>query len=275
MRLSSGPMLEEEKPSASQFRTRRAHIRTLLPQLASNKTTRPTYKLVRKHCDSSQLNTFVALTEKASALHVTNLRNRLIISLSQNLHDLRTTRFFLLVKSTKNLENSFGFLYFRQDQLHIDLFVFFSVFFSCFFLFLAFCIVLWRLKSSFDMRRARERHAVELMNMAQRPFASHTVQFSKPNEICLKSSKLLENSASLPQTKRPLSKRLKEVKNSSEEAINLLPINNEPPVICINPLAIEPLSVNHISVATVLVQMPQNQSLSFGCVLTPHQFSTE
>jgi hypothetical protein len=73
-----------------------------------------------------------------------------------------------------------------QDQLHIDLFVFFSVFFSCFFLFLSgtriitlgscilntnvflfvyltgflffpACVVLWKLKQMGDLRRARNR----------------------------------------------------------------------------------------------------------------------
>ncbi len=73
-----------------------------------------------------------------------------------------------------------------QDQLHIDLFVFFSVFFSCFFLFLSgtriitlglyseykcifvclsnrvfpffpACVVLWKLKQMGDLRRARNK----------------------------------------------------------------------------------------------------------------------
>jgi hypothetical protein len=43
----------------------------------------------------------------------------------------------------------------RQDQLHIDLFVFFSVFFSCFFLFLSVVVVIWKVKQTADMRRAR------------------------------------------------------------------------------------------------------------------------
>jgi len=42
--------------------------------------------------------------------------------------------------------SSYGSIYFRQDQLHIDLFVFFSVFFSCFFLFLSICVLVWKVK---------------------------------------------------------------------------------------------------------------------------------
>ena len=110
-----------------------------MPQLASNRTRKKssanlnkkkklTYSLLRKQCDSQQLNTFVRLKRKTSVLHVSGLTNRLVISLSESLHDLRTTRFFLLIKSNVSIPDatSFGFLYFRQDQLHIDLFVFFS-----------------------------------------------------------------------------------------------------------------------------------------------------
>lgn len=70
---------------------------------------------------------------------------------------------------------SYGLVFFRQDQLHIDLFVFFSVFFSCFFLFLAVCVVAWKTKQAADIRRARRRHVVEMLHMAKRPFASITI----------------------------------------------------------------------------------------------------
>ena len=188
------------------------------------------YRFIHKTCNSEDLTTFVQLEDKSTVLHVTNLKKRLVISLPENLHDLRTTRFFLLVKSSSK-SSSFGFLHFRQDQLHIDLFVFFSVFFSCFFLFLAVCILVWRFKSGFDRRRAQQRHQVELLTMAQRPFASHTVQFS--------TGKWSENSG-LSQRRRPL--------------------------------GLQPLvATNQVSVATILVQMPYNQTLSFGCVLSTLQ----
>ena len=180
------------------------------------------YRFIHR-TSSEDLTTFVRLEDKSTVLHVTNLKKRLVISLPENLHDLRTTRFFLLVKSSQG-SSSFGFLHFRQDQLHIDLFVFFSVFFSCFFLFLAVCILVWRFKSGLDRRRAQQRHQVELLTMAQRPFASHTVQFA---------SKWSENRR--------------------------------------RPLALEPLASQTVSVATILIQMPHNQTLSFGCVLSSLQ----
>merc|ERR1712111_230673 len=125
---NGGPILNGEDIETELTRNRRAHIRTLLPQLASNTTVQSTYRFIHKTCNSEDLTTFVQLEDKSTVLHVTNLKKRLVISLPENLHDLRTTRFFLLVKSNSK-SSSFGFLHFRQDQLHIDLFVFFSVFF--------------------------------------------------------------------------------------------------------------------------------------------------
>lgn len=75
-------------------------------------------------------------------------------------------------------KTAYGIVFSRQDQLHIDLFVFFSVFFSCFFLFLAACVVAWKAKQAADVRRARRRHVVEMLHMAKRPFASVTLNLS-------------------------------------------------------------------------------------------------
>lgn len=153
----------------------------------------------------------------------------------------------LLVESAKlSMEKSYSWFYF-------------SVFFSCFFLFLALCIVVWRVKSSFDVRRARERHAVELLNMAQRPFASFTVQFSNGNE----------SKKNTPKIQKKKQKSF--LQHSSEEAMNLLGSENSH--LCLSPLAIEPLHQNQVAVKTILVQMP-HKTLSFGCVLTPHNHSS-
>lgn len=77
---------------------------------------------------------------------------------------------------------SYGIVFFRQDQLHIDLFVFFSVFFSCFFLFLAACVVAWKAKQAADVRRARRRHVVEMLHMAKRPFATATLNLTAKSQ---------------------------------------------------------------------------------------------
>lgn len=95
----------------------------------------------------------------------------------QTAHNLSATRFFIALRAKSGVA-SYGLVFFRQDQLHIDLFVFFSVFFSCFFLFLAVCVVAWKAKQAADIRRARRRQVVEMLHMAKRPFASITILLS-------------------------------------------------------------------------------------------------
>ncbi|VVD02143.1 unnamed protein product, partial [Leptidea sinapis] len=126
---------------------------------------------------ANELATYVTVDRRNVLLRVTNLRNRLVLTLPQNIHDLTHTKFFIIIRarSTEDGSASFGVAFFRQDQLHIDLFVFFSVFFSCFFLFLAACVVAWKAKQAADVRRARRRHVVEMLHMAKRPFAGVVV----------------------------------------------------------------------------------------------------
>ncbi|GBP44981.1 Multiple epidermal growth factor-like domains protein 8 [Eumeta japonica] len=126
---------------------------------------------------AKDLATYVTVDRKNILLRVRNLRNRLFLTLPQNVHDLMHTKFYIIIRALPNEEGapSYGLVFFRQDQLHIDLFVFFSVFFSCFFLFLAACVVAWKAKQAADVRRARRRHVVEMLHMAKRPFATVTV----------------------------------------------------------------------------------------------------
>jgi hypothetical protein len=65
---------------------------------------------------------------------------------------------------------TYGNLVFHQDQPHINLFVFFSVFFSCFFLFLAVCVLIWKSKQAVDVHRTRHRQRMQMQHMASRPF---------------------------------------------------------------------------------------------------------
>lgn len=113
---------------------------------------------------AKDLATYVTVDKRNVLLRVKNLRNRLVLTLPQNVHDLTHTKFFIIIRA-RHVDDglaSFGITFFRQDQLHIDLFVFFSVFFSCFFLFLAACVVAWKAKQAADVRRARRRHVVEV-----------------------------------------------------------------------------------------------------------------
>lgn len=150
-----------------------------MDRLVNNSSDRYTlaYRIVEKV--ASGLTTFLTVTDPLSVVIVRGLQNRLVLTLPQDRHDLRSTRFYILVQgvgsSIPASEVTFGSLFFRQDQPRIDLFVFFSVFFSCFFLFLAVSVVAWKAKQAIEGRRARERQAVEMEHMARRPFATVSV----------------------------------------------------------------------------------------------------
>ena len=130
--------------------------------------------------------------------------------------------------------------------------------------------------------------------MAQRPFGTHYVHFSKSTSGNPANSprnfQQQENSSnnSSQQGSKP---RLKWAGNSSGgplltvrynsanediTGINspLLLQNHRDSNFCVQPLAIEPCANERASVATVLVQMPQNQTLNFGCVLVPSHTTT-
>ena len=87
------------------------------------------------------------------ALVIRDVRDRLVLTYPHQLHPLKSTRFYLVVLAGSEGPAQ-GLLFFRQDQAHIDLFVFFSVFFSCFFLFLALCVLLWKAKQGWEIGRA-------------------------------------------------------------------------------------------------------------------------
>ncbi|KAK9888746.1 hypothetical protein WA026_000973 [Henosepilachna vigintioctopunctata] len=132
--------------------------------------------------EAQGLRTYITIMQPKTILMVKDLRDRLVITLPEEYHTLETTRFFLVLQALESPEDdkkvSYGIVFSRQDQLHIDLFVFFSVFFSCFFLFLAACVVAWKAKQAADVRRARRRHVVEMLHMAKRPFAIVTLNLS-------------------------------------------------------------------------------------------------
>jgi len=124
---------------------------------------------LRHELTARGLTSFITVDQKNTFLVVRNLRDRLVLTLPNYIHDLSNTRFFLALVARNSStgpddpnagQPSYGMIFFRQDQLHIDLFVFFSVFFSCFFLFIAVCVVGWKAKQAADIRRARRRHVV-------------------------------------------------------------------------------------------------------------------
>jgi hypothetical protein len=154
----------------------------ITPMKRNMEATSQTYKIIDRPASDGALVTHITLMHGNSLLRVSNMKNRLIITLPHVIHELGKTRFFIAIRGSANAVATAGLIYFRQDQNHIDLFVFFSVFFSCFFLFLAVCVVIWKAKQAADMRRARQRHVVEMLNMAQRPYSSVMLEVTSNSE---------------------------------------------------------------------------------------------
>ncbi|CAG0914372.1 unnamed protein product [Notodromas monacha] len=136
---------------------------------AGNTTNRVPHRVV-EHV-AGGLSTYITIRSPYDFLIVRGVQNRLVITLPEEVHDLRSTRFYIVLYSVgtefqpvvdkafagdKNgfdftlsavgakEDPAFGSVFFRQDQPRIDLFVFFSVFFSSFFLLLAVCVVAWK-----------------------------------------------------------------------------------------------------------------------------------
>ena len=67
--------------------------------------------------------------------------------------------------------SSHGFIRIYQSRMNIDLFVFFSVFFSSFFLFLSIGICFWKVKFAYEIHRRRRTIKHEYHKRMARPFA--------------------------------------------------------------------------------------------------------
>lgn len=192
----------------------------------------PQYIVMERYAEG--LATYVTIEQRNTLLVVRNLTNRLVLTLPQDKHELGQTKFHIALRAIDmpnpeiNGKAAYGMIFFRQDQLHIDLFVFFSVFFSCFFLFLAACVVGWKTKQAADVRRARRRHVVEMLHMAKRPFASATILYDREGMNCSPSS---------PQRK---GRRNKIVNFHSD----------------VRPVAVEPTDDGVAGVATVFIKLP-------------------
>lgn len=192
------------------------------------------------------LTTYVTVKRPHEFLLIRNLQNRLVITIPQEVHDLRSTRFYMVLRGTgsKAFVSTYGNLFFRQDQTRIDLFVFFSVFFSCFFLFLAICVVIWKVKQAFDVRRARRLHAAEMKHMASRPFGHIiTIIEDEPDEYDF----MLYS----PSNHRKKGKQVKAYGRDSPKIVE--------DKFGIRPIAIEPLSDGAAAVSTILIQLPGGQ----------------
>ncbi|XP_029655194.2 multiple epidermal growth factor-like domains protein 8 [Octopus sinensis] len=190
-------------------------------------------------------NKFITLEQANTTLNVTDVRFRLVITLPLDVHDLEKSQFYIIIygRGDINSNTTYGKLFFRQDQPHIDLFVFFSVFFSCFFLFLAICVLIWKIKQTVDAQRSRQQRAREMQHMASRPFAGvlvlvdHDVVLSNPTTRKLRVNKPTARSPQCPE-------------------VNLMHQCLREDHFSISPIAIEPTEDGIASVATVVFQLP-------------------
>lgn len=201
-----------------------------------------------KEMRAKNINTFITVNDPETVLMIRNLQGRLVITLPNDKLNLKTSRFYMVFLSMGDVlkNETTGNLYFRQDQPHIDLFVFFSVFFSCFFLFLAMCVLLWKSKQGFDARRTRQQRAREMLHMASRPFAKVLVLIDhavmpiniSPN-LRIRPRKITDRTPLLPsETGIPTSPIV------VRDSLNVVPI------------AIEPTDDGVAAIGTIVFQLP-------------------
>ena len=202
--------------------------------------------------NAADFNTFVLVAEPNTFLVVRGVYNRLVITLPNHVHNLKELRFYLLLYGVGNRDQTetFGNMFFRQDQPHIDLFVFFSVFFSCFFLFLAVCVVLWKTKQAYDARRSHAARKIEMKHMASRPFARALVAVDAPTDFDAPTGKVARKSRTLWLTSR------------AAHASNVL--SDE---FHVNPLTLEPTDDGVAVIGTMFVQLPGDSSLAVRACL--------
>ena len=236
------------------------------------------------------------MDDPLSVVIVRGLQNRLVLTLPQDRHDLRSTRFYILIQGAGSLgsEVTFGSLFFRQDQPRIDLFVFFSVFFSCFFLFLAVSVVAWKAKQAIEGRRARERQAVEMMHMARRPFATVSVFLESlrfPGHSYGDQKRPPQTTTLAAQLCSPLRWKRRQARPTEHpHHVTVVPaselverraesILNTPRTIDIRPVAVEPTADGVAAIATLIVHLPGGRlartqlALASALVLPPRSRS--
>lgn len=239
----------------SRFRSRRSIFNS------TSNTSHPHITL-----EATNFHTYHTVQETGAILMFKNVRSRLVVTLPLDQHDLRTSKFYLIIYGQGNGRGggTYGNLYFRQDQPHIDLFVFFSVFFSCFFLFLAMCVLLWKFKQAIDTQRSRQRQQKEMLHMASRPFAKVLVLIEPDSYVF--------SSTPVPRRRTKYSKV---TSRNAHHLPTLTPVETYLPPLTIHkpifikapvspfdivPIATEPTADNMVSLRTVVIQLPGDQS---------------
>lgn len=121
------------------------------------------------------------------------LQGRLVLNIHHTTHQLKTQKFFMALRGRAVINPAAGvnkptgnqtaevLVYFYQDLSEINLFVFFSCFFSGFFLVLGVTIFLWKVRSIYRLRVLRAQAIIRRHTMANRPFLQANIVWRDRN----------------------------------------------------------------------------------------------
>lgn len=154
----------------------------------------------------------------------------------------------------RNESGTKGLVFFRQDLSQIDLFVFFSVFFSAFFLVVSVSVFGWKIKQYHTRRRVIEVRELQLENMRSRPFATYSFlhQMNKPQPSCWRVKR--DTAAVL----------LRDPSAVKQHQLRLRDLRERP---LLAPVSREPTEDGRASVTTVVFQLPGNECSDFQLLL--------
>lgn len=124
---------------------------------------------------SSTLNSFIQYSANPPVLWLQNLTNRATIIASTSDFDLQKTQFYLIVQSKSS--KTIGNVVYIQDQARFELFIFLTVFCSCFVLFISLFVLFWQMKLSRGNNRARDNETIEIQQLSNRPFSRFSLFF--------------------------------------------------------------------------------------------------
>lgn len=168
-------------------------------------------------------------------------------STSFSLSDYRAI--YLTTSSSSSPIRTNGFIKIYQSRMNIDLFVFFSVFFSSFFLFLSIGICFWKVKFAYEIHRRRRTLKHEYHKRMARPFAKIQLLI-KPSTV---TSNDQENSQQLNSP----------VESSSVEIPLLLPSTRTDIDYSSHVVAVEPLRDQTNCYTTLLFHLPGDLSTQY------------
>lgn len=199
------------------------------------------------------LNTFVTYNYHHRALIVRQVRKRLVITFPHDEHHFRDTRFYMVFIG-RHIAGTNGLVYFKQDISQIDLFVFFSVFFSSFFLVVSVSVFGWKIKQYHTRRRVIEVREHQLVTMRSRPFATYSfLHQTKKAQPC--SWRIKRDTAAL---------LLRDPLRAKQHQLRLREVRERP---LLAPVSQEPTGNRRACVTTVIFQLPGNECSDFQLLL--------